>query len=155
MSKSKVRQVNKPGNGVGKLRQAIYASGMSRIREAIEKGYALEAIALCESMMADRLEARRAWKRNQAVEHRKFDSLGRLARALRTDSTEPEDARKIYDEVVAWADERNEALHQMFKLAEGPIRVWSDRYEEVECVATRGFALSRKVGFLLKKLNKF
>ena len=71
MASSKIRQINNPRNDVGKKRQtntrrndvgkkrqAIYAAGVEQIKMAIAQDYALEAVTLCESLIADRLEAR-------------------------------------------------------------------------------------------------
>lgn len=154
MSAKKTRQVNLPGSRVGKQRQMLYAAGVTRIREAIDSGYALEAIALCESLMSDRLEARWAWKGHQSPSSRSFSTLGNLARKLRNDRDESDEALKIYEAVAIWAAKRNSALHEMFKLSEGEVCDWQTRYNEFASVAADGFMLSKKVSALLKKTNK-
>jgi len=150
----KLRQVNEPGNGVGKKRQALYAIGTKRIEMALKRGFALEAITLCESMMSDRLESRKAWKSQQLNDYRRFTTLGKLARQLCSDHSEPAHARDIYIEVKAWADKRNSALHEMFKLAEGDGRSWRKRYQEAREIAREGIKLARKVSNLVRSLNR-
>lgn len=147
------RAVNHPSNNVGKQRQTLYTAGTNQIEKALEAGFALEAITLCESMLADRLESRMAWKAKQDPKKRKFSTLGRLAKQLGNDESESGDARAIYAEVVDWAARRNTALHEMFKLEEGKTADWGKRYETHLKTAREGKKLAREVSNLVRRLN--
>lgn len=76
---AKVRLINTGRtSSVAKARQALYRSCTARIKEAIKLGFYLEAIALLESMITDRLESRIAAIHGQDEEYRKFRTIGYL-----------------------------------------------------------------------------
>jgi hypothetical protein len=124
----------------------------------MDAGFHIEAIALCESLLSDRLEARRAWLARQLESKREFGTLGGLARELLGQSSneagDPIEANKlIYEDCVKWADDRNKAIHEMFKLAEGDESNWEVRYAALEAVADSGLKLTRKLSAAVKKSN--
>lgn len=152
------RAINVPGNDIGKRRQRIYAAGFRQLSSAISAGYYIEAIALCESLLSDRLEARRAWLARQQESKREFGTLGGLARKLLGQSSkeagDPIEGNKVvYEDCIKWADDRNKAIHEMFKLAEGDESNWEVRYAALEAVAASGLKLTRKLSAAVKKSN--
>jgi len=152
---AKKRAINTgPDSDVGQSRKSLYSKGIYRIKDAIEHRYPLEAIALIESMIADRLEARLAHICGQADERRSFSTLGKLTRELCKEAAYESDAAIIvYKAVSRWADRRNEALHQLVKLAEGDDKKWMTRIEESQETAEAGLVLFREVDALVRKLN--
>jgi hypothetical protein len=56
----KVRAANVLGSGVGRKRQELYAKAHEQIAKARKKKFFVECIAICDSIISDRLEARRA-----------------------------------------------------------------------------------------------
>ena len=117
----KVRQRKSSGlkSRTGQARRDLYAKSLERIAKAIEAGYALEAITLLESLIADRLESRLASIHDQKAEKRKFSTLGNLTQELKgKESGEPPGAVAIYERVEKWAGLRNEAIHEFAKLRE-------------------------------------
>lgn len=155
----KLRAVNIPSNTVGRLRQDLYRSAFGRIKESVEAGYMLEAITLCESVIADRMEARRAWIHNQNEGKRRFGTLGGLANDLlgtkKGSIADPAmETHSVYREIISWAVKRNGALHEMVKLSETDQSSWNDRYFGLTQVAADGMKLSRKISNLVKKLNR-
>ncbi len=150
----RLRQINLPKSNTGKLRASLYKSGRAQIKSALEQGFYLEAIALTESMIADRLEARWAWRNNQAPHARRFSTVGSLAKRL-LEADKKTSAIRAYQRAVDWAKKRNEALHEMFKLHEAEQCVdWRSRYSHLESVAKEGIATANAVDAEVKKLNK-
>lgn len=157
--KPNARAINQPGNGIGKRRQGLYKHAHERIKAALDAGFYLEAITLCESILADRLEARRAWLNQQDHAKRQFSTLGGLVRELTQSkaqdmSERDEGAQAVYREIGAWARSRNHALHEMAKLAEGDDTTWDERYKNLAKIAATGHGLTRKVSTVVRKLNK-
>lgn len=152
----KVRALNTgPKSVPAQARRALYGNAITQVKNAIEHRYPLEAIALLESMIADRLEARLAWVFNQDPDKQKFSTLGKLTDELcGKKSTESDDAKAVYKDVQAWADRRNEALHQMVKLADDDAKDWNARNNEAQAAAKAGLTLFRKLDALVRKLNK-
>ncbi len=155
---TQLRAINTPGNGIGRQRQHLYAAGFRQLNRAMDGGFYVEAIALCESLLSDRLEARRAWIANQEDSKRAFGTLGSLARKLAGSSNkEREDPletnKSLYKECIAWADSRNKAIHEMFKLPEEGHVGWETRYASLQIIAEQGVKLARKVSAAVKKSN--
>ena len=154
----KERRTNSgPKSAPAQARKMLYQHAIPRVKDAIENRYPLEAIALLESMIADRLEARVAAlpAKNGVRAARTFSMLAKLATTLRSENSgESGDAKGIYQEVAEWARHRNKALHEMVKLAEGNTEEWGARMNEAQSAATKGLVLFRKVDALVKKLNK-
>ena len=144
-----------PNSLVAQARQKLYREAILRIKNAIEHRYPLEAIALLESMIADRLEARLAKIFIQDPCKGAFSTLGKLTKKLGGEELkENEAAKDLYKAVKTWAERRNEALHQMVKLAEGDTKDWAGRLEEAQATAEAGMTLFRKLDALVGKLNK-
>jgi len=162
MSKSteKLRAVNRPDRpAVGKQRQDLYRCAYKRIKDAVEAGFMLEAITLCESVIADRMEARRACIHDQKESKRKFGTLGSLIKDLRGQAkgsfADPNsEIQDVYTKISEWANRRNEALHEMVKLSEFDQTNWDVRYEGLHKVARDGKRLAREIGNLVTKLNR-
>ncbi len=155
MTKKK-RAINTGSESIpAQARRELYGNAISHINIAIEHRFPLEAIALLESMMADRLEARLACLFKQDPEKRMFSTVGKLAQDLRNKKlAESDEAKAVYASVMAWANRRNEALHQMVKLAEGNEKDWAEKVREAQETAEAGLPLFRKLDALVKKLNK-
>jgi hypothetical protein len=136
-------------------RKSLYIKAISRINNAIEHRYPLEAIALIESMIADRLEARLACLFKQDPDKRKFSTLGKLTDELcGKKSKDSDEAKAVYENVAKWANRRNEALHQMVKLAEGDAKDWQMKIEEAQATAAAGLLLFRELDAVVRELNK-
>jgi hypothetical protein len=155
MAKKK-RAINTGSQSIpAQARRELYGNAITRITNAIEHRFPLEAIALLESMMADRLEARLACIHKQDPEKLNFSTLGKLTQDLScTKSAESDEAKAVYTKVAAWAVRRNEALHQMVKLAEGKEAEWATKVREAQETAETGLLLFRELDTLVKKLNK-
>ena len=139
---------------VAEARQALYTCAISLVNNAIEHGYPLEAIALLESMIADRLEARLAKISSGFTYVRNFSTLGSLTRKLGGEKLKESDIAKLrYKAVKTWAERRNKALHQMVKLAEGDTKDWAARREEAQATAEAGLKLFRELDALVRRLN--
>lgn len=144
-----------PKSVPAQARRGLYRHAISRINNAIEQRYPLEAIALLESMIADRLEARLACLHQQSPEKRNLSTLGNLTQELSGDALkESKEAQDLYQKVKEWAHGRNEALHEMVKLAECSEKDWEEKVGEAQATAEKGLTLFRKLDALVRRLNK-
>jgi|GEM_PF-1330983 len=155
MAKKK-RAINTGSQSIpAQARRELYGNAIARITNAIEHRFPLEAIALLESMMADRLEARLACIHKQDPEKLNFSTLGKLTQDLSSKALkESPEAIAIYKKANTWAHRRNAALHEMIKLAEGSEEVWATKVNEAQETAETGLPLFRELDALVKKLNK-
>lgn len=118
-----------PGEKAGKQRKELYSAAYAHIQKAMEFGYFLEAVAICESIIGDRLEARVAQIHQQEADARKLLTLERLTRRLAQDDVAQ---RELYCKVKSWAGERNKVLHQMVKLTDDWNVTWDTRVVEAK-----------------------
>ena len=144
-----------PKSGMAQARKEFYGNAIPRIKRAIEHLFPLEAIALLESMMADRLESRLAYIFKQRADKRKFSTIGQLVEELcEKKSTESHEEKAVYGHVKTWGARRNEALHEMVKLAEGNEKDWGAKIQDAQEIAEAGLPLFGILDRQVKKLNK-
>lgn len=144
----------RPGTAAGRKRFELYANGYRQIDKAYASGFYIECIAILESIIADRLEARRAKVNpNDPVKH-KFEVLGTLTRRL--DQEDPdENIRPLYEQISKWSVKRNAAAHQMVKLGSKTFRKkWSNRYRDLKTTVDEGMVLAREISDAVKRLNR-
>ena len=67
---------------VGKARHELYRGALGHLKSAIEQGFYIEAVALCESVLSDRLEARNSHLNGHSVDSRKQKAFGTLIKHL-------------------------------------------------------------------------
>lgn len=117
-----------PSGQAGPSRQQLWRAAKGRMRRALEEGFYLEAIALQESMIADRLESLL-----DGGDGIRMQTLGRLISA----ATGLLD-RSTLAAIDEWRNDRNAALHQMVKHGEGFDHGWRERIAYAHLVALRG-----------------
>lgn len=156
---AKKRAINSSSqSSVAQLRKQLYTNAYLQIQMAIEQGFYLEAITLCESMISDRLESRIAYLTGQDQQNRQFSNLGPLLGKLKSANPNnrlenSEEALLLYEAIREWTRLRNTALHEMVKVAEDEHVDWSVRYQHNKTVALKGKTLANKLGNLVRKLN--
>lgn len=145
---------------VGRARQELYRGTYKRLKEANEAGFWIEAIALCESIISDRLQARISHLKGHSEDGRRNKMLGALLRQIKSEDTQIgfEKLHQIYSDIENWADARNKAVHRAVKLSVGDeFRKWDDFYDALEDTARTGADLCRRLSNeqnRLKRLNK-
>jgi hypothetical protein len=138
------------GQGHGKLRYELFSSAKHRIESSMAHGYYCEVIALCESVIGDRLESRLSFLTQQNVG---FKTLGRLLTNLRGCETD-NIICDLVEEIDVWRDRRNRALHELVKIEDGVLHTsWKERLETLREDAERGYDLLRKIYNRVADLN--
>lgn len=133
MSKSKIRATNLDIAGID--RYEIIKSAISRFNTAIEHSFFLEATALIESLICDRLESRIGELTNKSVE---FGTLGDLLKKLNTIESNVE-LRYIMNNILyKWAGKRNIVVHQAAKIELGKKKTWNEYLRLAKLTAIEG-----------------
>ncbi len=137
------------GHGYGTRRHLLFEAARGHIERSIESRFFCEAIAVSESVIADRLESRLSWLTKQNVG---FKTLGWLIKKLQKCETDSE-LTHLLGELDAWRVRRNGALHEMVKVADdGPVPDWQTRDSDWQ-VRMAELAVSARAGYeLLKRL---
>jgi len=137
-----VKKKTKYSPNMGKSKQNLYRHAYKRIESSISKGSHIEAVALIESIMSDRIETALAAITNQPVT---ASSLGTLFKKLH--QIEPaSDALRAA--IWEWNESRGFVIHQMVKLTNDHDSTWTERITYSRKVAREGLPL-------LKELRKY
>lgn len=152
---AKIRASNRIGNNVGMKRYDLYRNARAHLNKALEEGYFIECIAICESIIADRLEARISFIEHNDVQEHQFRTIGRCIQALRKIEDQESPVRILLKEVSLWAGERNFAVHEIVKLRiDKQDDNWDQRMQRIEMAAKNGLELSKRLSAAVKKVNK-
>ena len=136
MEKQNVEKVKSNYTPVlGKSKQQLYKFAHRRVQSSIRKGSHIEAIALLESIMSDRIESAISSVTRLPVF---ASSLGSLFKSL--DKLSPaEDNLKAL--VWDWNKSRGLVIHQMVKLTNDYNSTWSERVKFAKITAQEGLIL--------------
>lgn len=139
----------------GTVRMGLYRRCIAQYNEAIGQEFFIEAVAIVESLIADRLESRLSMKHGGKEEKRRFSTIGRLSSELGgKNADEPLEAREVYNEIRIWAKNRNRVIHEIVKLEENELPDWDNRYSRARQTAEEGMSLFRKLDRIVNILNK-
>jgi hypothetical protein len=147
----KVRIKGGAGSAIGKMRGELYTNALGRMKDAIKGGYYFECIALCDSVIVDRIDA---W--TQSILHtseRQFPAgtagsatvfLGKTMSRLKLKKSDAD--LKIIHRIEEWAKKRNEVLHNFVIVNEANVNRDVGAREQYALEASEeGFALVRDV----------
>lgn len=146
--------INTPG--VAQNRYDILKEVISRYKDAMKNGYYLEAVALCESLITDRMESRYGELTKVDPE---FNTLSGLRNLLNGNKNQPKvetdpTLENIYNLICnTWASERNKAVHQAAKISKASPKVWSAFLSDAKKAAEDGMKYFRELDKQLKKLR--
>lgn len=136
--------------GVGDARAALIYNAACHVAASMRAGYYLEAVALLESLIADRMEKRVQYLHKHttdpavasALDSIKdgFTTLGASGRKLLAVESDP-GLRNALVSVDRWRASRNKVIHAMVKLGDGADAPWKGRLREAKVVASAGLAV--------------
>lgn len=143
--------------GVAQNRYEILKEVISRYNKSMKNEYYLEAIAICESLITDRMESRLGELKKVSVE---FDTLSNLRNQLLGNRRYPKletntSLERLYNEICSkWAGQRNKAIHQSAKISKASPKVWDDFLKDAKEAAEEGMEYFRALDNELKKQRK-
>lgn len=137
--------------GVRELRYTVMKDCISRFNDAILHKYFLEAVALSESLIADRMESRLTELHGKAHH---FDTLGNLKKDLSRIEKSPEIKKIINNDLNSWLSQRNIAIHQAAKIEKGKKKIFADHMRESKKTAEVGFKMFRALDKEINKLRR-
>lgn len=135
---------------VGQLRFELYKQAIAQFNQAIEAGFYLEAITICESLIADRLESRCAELGKPIA----FKPLGDLIKRIKQIETDDLIRNVVVGDLDNWRLKRNTALHEIVKFEKGAIPNWENRVEQYQTYAATGMVIFRAIDAQVTKLRK-
>jgi hypothetical protein len=122
------------------IKKRIWANGAIQLREAIEDGYWIEAVAIEESMMADAIES---WLQN----HYKLDKLMTLREGVNAvlrlgpNSSDEE----VFLKVKSWINDRDIVINELMKVNKKIQLSWDQKMNFNLAVAIEGRDLAKEI----------
>ena len=120
----------------------LIASAYKRINRANRMGFYIEAIAIEESLICDRLEAILSRKSIQEVE---ISTIGKLVIKIRENEILDHD---FCDELIIWQKNRSLIIHEMVKVTSEEPPAWSTRMQFAKKVSFEGLQLLNRLSNL-------
>lgn len=138
---------------IGKLRATYYRGAHEKLKQAIDGEFYIEAIAICDSMLSDRMESRLGFL---SGDDQRFLALGTAAKTLLAkEPAENIPARELYQSIGKWASGRNHAVHEVVKLQDSvKAQSFSERYELLRLIAEEGVVLVSKMNKMERTLRR-
>ena len=126
-----------------KAREDLYHRAYSRVNKAIARGFHIEAIAILESLMCDRLE-----NLLQSINPESKVELGSLGKLYNSVNKEVEIPELLLADLKQWNKARSQVIHQLVKISDVDAVNWRERM---------AFArkTSREGKLILNDLRKF
>ena len=149
MSNTKIRATILDIPGIDKYE--IIKSAISRFNTAIEHSFFLEATALIESLICDRLESRIGELTKDYVE---FGTLGTLLKKLNMIETDIILKDIMNNNLNQWAGKRNIVIHQAAKIELGKKKDWNEFLRLAESTAKDGRIAFDNYNKQLQKLRR-
>jgi hypothetical protein len=145
------------GTTVARQRYELYKLANEQLKAAYEQGFYIECVSICESIIADRLEARVQFLRRDSDKPTHLESLGTLLKQLNgLEPMDHEDLRAVYSSLQNWGDARNATIHQFVKVADHNHQSGGDeRIHKAKAAARDGMRLMRQTSALIRKYNKW
>ncbi len=132
---------------IGKMKKELIRSAHKRVSSSIKSGHHLEAIAILESLMADRLES--GLSRLTSAEQPML-TLGPLIKdAIKTKVI----SQELAEEIKVWSKGRNKALHEMVKVLHVDVGDWKARMKHARILAIEGKELNARLAKEIRKIH--
>lgn len=133
----------------GRKKYEIIKYVISRYNKSIEENYFLEAIALIESLICDRLESRLGELSKKNV---KLDTLGGVLKKLKVFENDSE-LLKLMLEIEEWSKFRNIAIHESAKIELGDEKNFKQFLNQANATALKGKNIFNKLNKRIKKIR--
>ena len=147
----KIRAVINSDKVVNKQRQLLYKNSLRQLKKAISEEYYLEAIALLDSLIADRLESRIGELTNKNVQ---FNPLGKLCKDLLRVENMHAIIEIIEKEIIPWVKTRNISIHESVKIEAGKDKLWEKFCEDKKSSGEDGYKIFRKLDYQILKQRR-
>ena len=130
-----------------KAKQEIFKQAHKRVNYSISKGFHLEAIAIIESLICDKLETSVTVITGQQISPKNLGPLIKILENL------PEFPSELILEVNQWRRDRNLVMHQMVKITHREVFDWKSRLRFARITAQNGKILVNKVNAATNKIK--
>jgi hypothetical protein len=120
---------------INKAKAILISAAYKRAKRAISAGFYIEAIAIEESLICDRLEAMLSRELRKDIE---ISTIGRLLQQLAPFDVIPE---ALVAELTMWQRHRSQVIHQIVKVTQSDDMNWRKRIAFANQISRDGLAL--------------
>lgn len=135
----------------GKEKYEIIKSAISRFNTSMDHNFYLEATALIESLISDRLESRLSELKESNIH---FDTLGNLLNELRKLEEDTVLIEIMNKQINNWSGERNKTIHQAAKIELNQKKDWNEFLKLAEKTAKNGRKIFDSYNTQLQKIRR-
>lgn len=135
----------------GQERYEIIKAAISKFNTAVEHNFYLEATALIESLISDRLESRLSELKQCNIS---FDTLGNLLNQLRILEDDPILTDIMNRHINNWSGERNKTIHQAVKIQLNEKKDWDEFLKLAKKTAIEGRKIFDAYNKQLQKIRR-
>ena len=153
----KNRKDGGPNTEASRQRYELYKLAHEQYKRAYANGFFLECVCICDSIIADRLEARLQFLDKDRNEPTHVAALGPLLRDLkRKEMADELDLLAVYSDINDWSQDRNKVAHQFVKVTDGNEGLSiKKRLAFARKTAREGMKLANRIKRLVQKKNKW
>lgn len=139
-------------SNVNKRRHDVYSGVIRQYHYAMASGFYIEAIALMESIIADRMESMsNEISQTSNFSHKTLEKLLCFLLGEKQKNEINEELYKCLEEIAVWKDARNDAIHEMAKILN---EQFDSHYDRLEEYADDGYDIFRKLDKAISKWRK-
>ena len=125
----------------GAKKGEIFKKAYARAKRALSAGFYIEAIAICDSLITDRLRLIMAANSEIAAARA---GTGKIANFLVSEKVPCFD-EALWKDLLEWSRARNRHAHEMGNISGADLVPWRTRIAHAKLVAEAGFALVNRV----------
>lgn len=153
----KNRKDGGPNTEASRQRYELYKLAHEQYKRAFANGFFLECVCICDSIIADRLEARLQFLDKDRNEPTHVAALGPLLKDLKRKEMPDElDLLAVYSDINDWSQDRNKVAHQFVKVTDGNGGLSiKKRLAFARKAAREGMKLANRIKRLVQKKNKW
>lgn len=153
----KRRKDGGPNTEASRQRYELYKLAHAQYKLAYANGFFLECVCICDSIIADRLEARLQCLDQDRNEPTHIAALGPLLKDLKRKEMQDElDLLEVYSDIDDWRNKRNQVAHQFVKVTDGNEKLSiKKRLAYARKTASEGMKLVNRIKRLVQKKNKW
>jgi hypothetical protein len=147
---SSKRRMQATTTEIKQIKMRIWAMASIQLRDAIDDGYWIEAVAIEESMMADSIES--YLQKYYKVD--KFLTLGEaISTVLKLNLTENDEA--LFIRARRWVADRDVVIHELIKVNKKNQLTWEQKVNNNFAVALEGQELAKELKKWSSRKQKF
>ncbi len=133
---------------VRKIKGELIRSAHIRLKRATKLGFHIEAVAILESLITDRLESLIAISEKNQID------IGNLGPANKINYEAGRISEELHLDLKKWAKDRAKVIHEMVKVSNVIDSDWRERMKFARSTSSEGLRLLKKLDLIVKQYKR-